>query len=55
MSIKGSQLAVCVCVWMACLPPMRRNSPTVSFGITWGSTHTGHADNPAASHASLVN
>ena len=27
----------------------------VSFGITWGSTHTGHADSPAASHASLVN
>ena len=39
--------------WMACLPPMSRSSSPM--GMTAGSTHTGAADRPAFSHASLVN
>ena len=53
ISMRDSMLAVWVCEWMACLPPMRRSS--LPIGMVWGSTHTGVRESPAFSQASLAN
>ena len=55
MAMSGSLLAVCVWVWMACLPPIRRKDLPSSGTATAGSSHCGVRGRPAFSQASEAN